>query len=251
MLLEICGIGLRIGPVAILNEVEASIDDGERVGLIGPNGAGKTTLMNVICGRIRPTRGAVKFQNADITRASAEARVRSGLIRTFQINQTIPELSVLENVRLAVLAQSGYALSLRPHGRVANDAEGIARQFVDAVGLTTASCLPVKQLSYGKQRLLEVATALALKPRMLLLDEPLAGVSQADAILVGEVIKKLPQSTGILLIEHDIDFLLRSVERVLVMVDGHIIFNGSPDDVKKDHTVQRAYLGTDEMEVER
>ncbi|MCX7381865.1 MAG: ABC transporter ATP-binding protein [Alphaproteobacteria bacterium] len=241
--LETVALECRFGGLVATSNVGLRLERGARHALIGPNGAGKTTLINLLTGVLAPTSGRILLDGADITTVRADRRVRLGLARTFQINQLFADFTALETVALAVARRRG-----RDGGfwrRLSDDrmivAESVA--ILDRFGLADAMSARVGTLPYGRQRLLEIATAIACGPRVLLLDEPAAGVPEAerDGILAG--VAALPEDVTVLLIEHDMDLVFRFATRISVLVNGAILTEGSPADIAADPRVRAVYLG--------
>jgi ABC-type branched-subunit amino acid transport system ATPase component len=219
------------------------LERGARHALIGPNGAGKTTLVNLITGVLRPSAGHVLLEGEDITWLSQAARTRHGIARTFQINQLFRGLTVLENVYLAVAERDGVCNHLwRPVG-----AERIvieeALAHLDALRLADDALKLVRELPYGRLRLVEIAIALALRPKVLLLDEPAAGVPSSESHLILDVIAGLDPDIAILIIEHDMDVVFRVAKRITVLVQGAVLTDGTPAEIVADERVRAVYLG--------
>jgi branched-chain amino acid transport system ATP-binding protein len=214
-----------------------------RYALIGPNGAGKTTLINLITGMIRPDAGEIVLGGEPITSLKPEARVRRGLARTFQINTLFPQLTALESVALAVLERDGHAhnwwRALSRFGAPVEEAASI----LASLNLKDALHRPTRELAYGQQRLLEIALALATRPRVLLLDEPAAGVPKEESRELFAAIASLSSALTVLFIEHDMDVVFRFASRILVMVGGRILAQGPPAEIARDERVREVYLG--------
>lgn len=242
--LEVRNLGLQIGGARILSDVNLAVDRGEMVGVIGPNGAGKTTLFNLVSGLHRPTSGTVLLDGRDVTATSVAARARAGLGRTFQTSSLFPRLSSHENVRLAAQARHGGSLSVLRFPRRDDDASREAARHLRTVGLADRAGVAAGDLSHGDKRKLEIAVLLAAEPSVVLLDEPMAGVSTGDVPGLVEVIRGL-HHTGctVLMVEHHIDVVLGLVDRVAVMHHGELLACDTPDAVMADPTVQSAYLG--------
>ncbi|MGH9069155.1 MAG: ABC transporter ATP-binding protein [Acidimicrobiales bacterium] len=239
------GLSLSIGGAAIVEEVSLSVAEGELVALIGPNGAGKSSLLNLVSGLLRPTRGQVWLGGNDITARAPHQRARAGLGRTFQTSSLFPALGVHENVRLAAEAGLGGALRIwRPAARVTG-AGAEADRTLDLVGLAHRRRVAAGSLSHGEKRQLELAVVLAGRPRVVLLDEPLAGMSVEEVPRLVGVIGSIPASTGaaVLMVEHHLEVVLDLAERVAVMHHGELLAEGTPDQVISDPAVQDAYLG--------
>ncbi len=244
-LLEIRDLVKRFGALAATDRLSLTVRRGEVHALIGPNGAGKTSLIAQIAGTLSADAGRIVFQGRDITRLAAHRRVRRGLVRSFQITRLFTRFSVIENVALAVQARSGSSLSFwRPvAGERALREEALA--VLDLVGLADRAETPCGQLPHGEQRSLEVALALATRPALLLLDEPLAGTGPQESERMVTLIQRLSQQVTILLVEHDVDAVFRLADTVSVLVAGRVIASGAPDLVRRDPEVLIAYLGTE------
>jgi branched-chain amino acid transport system ATP-binding protein len=242
-LLELAGVSKHFGGVYALNGVDLAVERGEVHALIGPNGAGKTTLIHHISGAMRSDAGAIRFDGADLAHVSMHARVRLGLARSYQITNVFARLTVLDNVALAVQARSGSSFSFwRPAAREAALADE-AQAVLARVGLAGSAQRLAGGLSHGEQRALEVGIALATQPRLLLLDEPLAGMGPEESERMVELLDHLGREVTLLLVEHDMDAVFRLADRVSVLVAGKVIATGLPDEVRNDAEVRRAYLG--------
>ena len=243
IVLETRGLTKRFGGLIATNDVSLSVEKGARHALIGPNGAGKTTLINLLTGVILPSAGSIRLEGEDITGLSQNARVRRGLARTFQINQLFPELTVLETVALAVSERVGAGTawwrSTGSHRAIAEEAAEILDQFNlgDVMGERTAV------LPYGRQRLLEIALAIACRPRVLLLDEPAAGVPEEERHEILAIVAGLPADVTVLLIEHDMDLVFSFADRISVLVGGAVFVEGPVDAIARDPRVREVYLG--------
>jgi branched-chain amino acid transport system ATP-binding protein len=231
------------GALVVTDDVDLEVLPGELHAVIGPNGAGKTTLIHHISGLAAPDAGRILFQGEDITRLSMHERVRRGLARSFQITSILPGFSVLENVALAVQARSGS--SFRFFGDAAEEPalNGPAMAFIDTVGLGARAHLPAGLLSHGEKRQLELAIALATQPKLLLLDEPLAGTGHEESERVIAMLRRLKGRYGIMLIEHDMEAVFALADRVSVLVYGRVIATGAPEEVRANSEVRTAYLG--------
>jgi branched-chain amino acid transport system ATP-binding protein len=225
----------------VAQDIALELPKGVRYALIGPNGAGKTTLMNLMTGMLRPDSGQIVLNDEDITGLRSDHRVKKGLARTFQINTLFPKLSALEAVTLAVLEREGHAHNwwrgLPRFGGAIDEAQGI----LDS--LKVPGTKETRELPYGQQRLLEIALALATRPKVLLLDEPAAGVPRDESAALFEAIANLSRELTILFIEHDMDVVFRFASRIIVMVGGRILVQGSPDEIARDERVREVYLG--------
>ena len=231
------------GGIVATSAVSLRLDTGARHALIGPNGAGKTTLINLLTGVLAPSGGRVLLAGRDITGMPVDARVRQGIARTFQVNQLFPGLTSIEAVGLAVAERHGTGRRWwRPFGgdgAVLDEAASVLGAF----GLADAMTEPSRTLPYGKQRLLEIALAVAARPRVLLLDEPAAGVPEGERDAILDAVAALPRDVTVLLIEHDMDLVFRFAERISVLVAGAILVEGTPEEVAADPRVRAVYLG--------
>jgi branched-chain amino acid transport system ATP-binding protein len=245
-LLETRGLVKRFGGIVPTNQVSLSLEAGARHALIGPNGAGKTTLINLLTGVLAPTAGTIWLAGDEITRLAPPERVRRGIVRTFQINQLFDDLTPLQSLALAASSQLGIgARWWQPLGRdprVAPVCDRLLAQF----RLDDVMHQPVKHLAYGKRRLLEIATALACAPRVLLLDEPVAGVPEGEREEIFDIVGALPAEVSVLLIEHDMDLVFNFATRVTVLVNGAVFAEGDVQAVANDPRVKAVYLGEGE-----
>ena len=237
------GLDKSFGSLAVARGVELALPQGERYALIGPNGAGKTTLINLITGMLKPDKGQIFLGDTDITALRPEARVKCGLVRTFQINSLFPRLSALEAVTLAVCERRGYAGSWWREVPAYDDAVEEAYAILVSLRLAASCYRPTRELAYGQQRLLEIALALATRPRVLLLDEPAAGVPQGESAELFSVISALSRDITLLFIEHDMNVVFRFAHRIIVMAAGRILVEGTPEEIAADARVREVYLG--------
>jgi branched-chain amino acid transport system ATP-binding protein len=247
--LEIRGLNKSFGALAVARDIDLTLDRGARHALIGPNGAGKTTLVNLITGVLPPTSGRVLLDGADITGLSQAARARRGIGRTFQINQLFRGLTVLENLYLAIGERDRVCNRLwRPAGaeRAVIDE---ALDHLDALRLTGDALRTVQELPYGRQRLVEIAIALAQRPKLLLLDEPAAGVPSSESHVILDAVAQLAPDIAVLIIEHDMDVVFRFARRITVLVAGAILTEGTPQEIAADQRVRDVYLGQDHAPV--
>ncbi len=242
-LLETSGLSKSFGALRAANAVDFQLTTGARHALIGPNGAGKTTFINLITGALEATAGRVLLGGEDITHLAQAQRVKRGIARTFQITSLFRGLSVLENVYIPVSERLGAAHALwRPAGHrrdVIEEAVGL----LEMLGLQDVAKKPVRELPYGRQRLIEIAIALGLRPKVLLLDEPAAGVPAAESAILLDIIEGLPSEIAVLIIEHDMDVVFRFARRVTVLVQGEVLVEGTPDEIAADPRVREVYLG--------
>lgn len=238
------GIGLQIGGATILKDVGLTVDPEQMLGVIGPNGAGKTTLFNIVSGVYTPTSGRVLLEGQDVTTMPIHRRARVGLGRTFQTSSVFPGLSSLENVRLAAQARLGGATSPLRFPKKTDEATSIAREHLAEVDLAHHADTEAGVLSHGDKRKLEIAMLLATEPRVILLDEPMAGVGSGDVPSLVEVIRRLHKSgRTVLLVEHHMEVVLGLVDRVAVLHHGELLAVDTPEEIMANPTVQSAYLG--------
>ena len=243
--LEARGLQKQFGALMATDDVSFALEPGARQALIGPNGAGKTTLINLLTGVIAPTEGQVFLDGRDVTAFSASERVRLGLSRTFQINQLFPHLTPIELLGLAISERNRSGSDF---WRVAGTRPAIVAEIEDLLtrfGLEADMDRPTRQLPYGKQRLLEIALALATRPRVLLLDEPAAGVPEEERQDILAALTALPPDVAILLIEHDMDLVFTFATRISVLVAGRLLTEGDPEQIARDERVRAVYLGED------
>lgn len=242
-MLEIQGLDLHYGALHVTRDIHLSLPKGARHALIGPNGAGKTTLINLLTGPLRPDAGRILLDGQDITRMPPYVRARMGLGRTYQINALFSQLTPVEAVSMAIAQREGHALRVFGTALLGRRIGEEARALLASVGLGASMDIPTRELPYGLQRLLEVALALAGKPKVLLLDEPAAGVSEQASEQLFRLIDTLPADLAILLIEHDMHLVFRFAQRITVLVSGGVLVEGSPDDIAHDQRVRDVYLG--------
>lgn len=244
-LLEVTGLSRRFAAVDALKGVNFAIAAGEVHALIGPNGAGKTTFIHHLSGALRPDDGCIRFAGRDITRLSMHQRVAAGIARSYQITNVFTGLSLLDNVALAVQGRPDAGSSFRFWRPVGHETRLFdeAGAYLARVGLQDKSAVLAGSLSHGEQRALELAMALATKPQLLLLDEPMAGTGPEESARMVELIEHLARQVTILLVEHDMDAVFRLADRISVLVNGELICTGIPEAVRNDAGVRRAYLG--------
>jgi branched-chain amino acid transport system ATP-binding protein len=241
--LETRALCKNFGALTVADHIEFRLDPGARHALIGPNGAGKTTFVNMLTGRLPPSTGTILLGGEDITRLAQAARVKRGLGRTFQINTLFRELSVLDNVALGVAERVGVAGRLWRPAAAYREVREESMAFLESLGLAGDAGQRVLDLPYGKQRLVEIAIALGLKPKVLLLDEPAAGVPSLESERILEVLDQLPADIAILIIEHDMDLVFRFARRITVLVQGQVLCEGTPAEIAADRRVHEVYLG--------
>jgi branched-chain amino acid transport system ATP-binding protein len=243
-ILRLDGVSRLFGALRAVDGVHLRVRPGERRAIIGPNGAGKTTLFNVISGELPASAGRLAFAGRDITRISAHRRAALGLGRTYQITNLFPRLTVEENLMLAVRGLSARKFSLFGSGRpVGGEVEAVGRALEES-GMRDRRDSPARLLSYGEQRELELAVALATNPRLLLLDEPAAGLSPAERGTIAERIRSLPAEMTVVMIEHDMGLALGLAEFVTCLYFGQVLVEGRPDEIRANPKVQEVYLGT-------
>jgi branched-chain amino acid transport system ATP-binding protein len=231
------------GALTVAEDIDFALEAGARHALIGPNGAGKTTFVNMLTGVLRPSSGKILFLGEEITRTNQAARVRRGLGRTFQITSLFRSLPTLDNVALAIAEREGIARRMwRPATRYSQIKEE-CMSLLAMLGIAEDAATRVQDLPYGRQRLVEIAIALGLKPKVLLLDEPAAGVPSQDSGRILEVLAALPSDIAILIIEHDMDLVFRFARRISVLVQGQVLVEGAPQEIAADPRVRSVYLG--------
>jgi len=239
------GLGLDIGGATIVADVSLEVAPGEFIGIIGPNGAGKTSLFNLLSGLLRPTAGSVHLDGRDITAAAPSARARAGLGRTFQLSSVFPRLSAFENVRLAAEASLGGTMRIWRRASRVREAVDHAHRSLERVGLGDRRLVPAASLAGGEKRKLELAMLLAADPRVIMLDEPMAGVSAEDVPELVDVIGAVHRDARktVLMVEHHIEVVTGLAERIAVMHHGSLLALDTPESVMRNATVQQAYVG--------
>jgi branched-chain amino acid transport system ATP-binding protein len=244
-LLEVESVSRRFGSLVAVNDVSMSVEPGELRAVIGPNGAGKTTFFNLISGFLTPTSGRILLDGEDITKLLPARRVWRGIARTFQVTEVFPELSVRENLRIAVEAASGYRLRPWLSRGAAGEVDARVGELADLGGLSDRRDRTVGELAHGDQRATEIMMALALRPRLLLLDEPTAGMGDQETYHVTELIRQLHRDRGlsIVLIEHDMRVVFHLADRIMVLAEGAVLAEGTPAEIGENEVVQAAYLG--------
>ena len=233
----------RFGGLTATDRLSLEVERGELHAIIGPNGAGKTTLIAQLTGELAPDSGRVQFNGEDITDLPVHTRSGRGLARSFQITNILPDFTSLENVALAIQAHAGHSYRFWQNARKDRRLTEPAQEFIDMVGIGDRAHIQATNLSHGEQRQLEIAMALATKPSMLLLDEPMAGTGPDESVRMVDLLRRLKQSHTILLIEHDMDVVFALADRITVLVYGRAIASGKPEEIRRNPEVRAAYLG--------
>jgi len=241
--LEVKGLNRSFGALHVTRDVDLSLEKGARHALIGPNGAGKTTLVNLITGVLKPSSGQVALNGDDITAWPQAERARRGLARTFQINQLFRGLTVLENLCMTIGERDGNCNNMWRSAGAKRAVIDEALDHLEALRLVDDSLKLVRELPYGRQRLVEIAMALAQKPRVLLLDEPAAGVPSSETHLILDVVASLDPDIAVLIIEHDMDVVFRFAREITVLVAGAVFTKGTPEEIRSNEKVREVYLG--------
>ncbi len=241
--LQTIGLCKSFGALTVAADINFALEPGERHALIGPNGAGKTTFVNLLTGRLEPTSGSVMLAGVDVSALSSAQRVKRGLGRTFQINTLFGNMSVLDNVALGVAERRGGANQWWKPASADQAVRDEALELLATLGIADDATVRVLDLPYGKQRLVEIAIALGLRPKVLLLDEPAAGVPKVESERILEALGQLPAEIAILIIEHDMDLVFRFAQRITVLVQGVVLCEGTPHEIENDARVREVYLG--------
>ena len=243
-LFEVSGLSKSFGGVVVADDISLSLSAGDRVAMIGPNGAGKTTFVNMVSGLIKACSGTITLDGHDITHTKRVERVGRGLVRTFQVTRLFHDMSVMEHVLLAILHREKKTrrtmMNISKSTTLMEEAHG----RLDSLNMLREAEKAVCEIPYGQQRLLEIAIALSLNPRILFLDEPAAGIPLSEIPLIERAIDRLPPEIAVLMIEHDMDFVFRFAKRVIVLAAGKIICDGSPAEIASAPLVREAYLGS-------
>ena len=241
--LSVRGLCKNFGALAVTQSVDIDLAPGARFGLIGPNGAGKTTLVNLLTGMLTADSGTITLNGERIERLSAEDRVKRGLVRTHQINTLLMEFTARDNIAIAIAERKGYAWRILRYGKQWRECLAEADQYLQEMSIGGIGDRLVSELPYGEQRLLEIAIGLSLKPKVLLLDEPGAGVPSTETHLIDEALERLPTDIAILLIEHDMDLVFRFAKEITVLVLGQVLTSGTPAEIAANPEVRSVYLG--------
>ena len=244
-MLEVRQLVKSFGALRATDGIDLAVREGETHAIIGPNGAGKTTFISQLAGNLRPDAGRIVFAGEDVTALSAPKRARKGLARSFQITSIYPEFTALDNVALAVQAHAGHSFRFWQPARAESALREPARKILDEVGLGERASVLAANLSHGEQRQLEVAMALATRPRLLLLDEPMAGMGPEESQRMIGFLAGLKARHTMILVEHDMDAVFKLADRISVLVYGRLIATGEPEAIRANREVRAAYLGTD------
>jgi branched-chain amino acid transport system ATP-binding protein len=231
------------GALTVAEDIDFRLEPGARHALIGPNGAGKTTFVNMLTGALAPTSGKIVLNEIDVTNLNQAARVKRGLGRTFQITTLFRNLPVLDNVALAVAERRGDAQRMWRPASAHREIIDESRELLATLGIADDAAVPAQDLPYGKQRLVEIAIALGLRPKVLLLDEPAAGVPSEDSRKILEHLDRLSSDIAVLIIEHDMDLVFRFAQKITVLVQGKVLVEGTPEEIGRDQRVRDVYLG--------
>ncbi len=244
-MLEVRGLSKSFGAVRATDNVDLDVAEGETHAIIGPNGAGKTTLISQLAGNLRSDSGRIQFAGEDVTLLPVPKRARLGFARSFQITSIYPEFTALQNVALAVQAHAGHSFRFWRAARDDESLTGPAREILSEVGLGARTDVLAANLAHGEQRQLEVAITLATQPRLLLLDEPMAGMGIEESQRMIGLLSTLKRRQTIVLVEHDMDAVFRLADRISVLVYGRVIATGAPEEIRANAEVRAAYLGED------
>lgn len=243
--LETRRLAKHFGGIIATNDVSLTVEHGARHALIGPNGAGKTTLINLLTGVLAPSQGSIHLEGKDITGIGRAARVKLGLARTFQVNSLFAEFTPFETLTMTIGERLGIGSQWWRKLRGRPEIEKEAEDLLETFHLVDVGDRPTKSMAYGKQRLLEIAIAFACKPKVMLLDEPAAGVPESESAEIFQALAALPPDVTVLLIEHDMHLVFRFADRITVMVNGAVFAQGAPDQIARDPRVRAVYLGED------
>jgi branched-chain amino acid transport system ATP-binding protein len=241
--LSVIGLNKTFGALRATDNLNLNVKQGSIHGLIGPNGAGKTTLINQLSGEMMADSGTICFDGQNVTKLPIQKRAQKGLQRSYQITSLFPQFTALENVAMAIQVRSGHSFKFWAKARTDKSLIEPAMRYLDQVGLSDLASHVVQDLAHGQQRQLELAMTLATKPKMLLLDEPMAGMGQSESLQMMEVLRPLKDKVTILMVEHDMDVVFALADTVTVLVRGHAIASGTPDEIRANSDVRVAYLG--------
>ena len=241
--LETIGLSKQFGALTVSDQINFQLEPGARHALIGPNGAGKTTFINLLTGRLTPSFGQVKMMGQEISSLNESQRVKMGLGRTFQINSLFNKMTVLDNVSLGISERLGISKKMWSNASAFSQLKEESLEILSLLGIADDANERVNQLPYGKQRLVEIAISLGLKPKVLLLDEPAAGVPSMESGRILQALDVLPKDIAILMIEHDMDLVFQFASKITVLVQGAVLCEGTPDEIANDSRVHQVYLG--------
>jgi len=241
--LRVENLSKSFGGLKVTDDVSLALSAGERLAVIGPNGAGKTTLVNQISGFLGADRGRIFLNDADVTGWPGHRRVSHGLVRTFQISKLAPDIPVLDQVALAIHQRDGSIRNMWRDKASYRSVRDEAAAILDGLQLGRVALAAPAAMAYGDQRLVEIALAMALRPKVLLLDEPMAGVPRSEAQLILDALARLPASLAVVIIEHDMDLVFRFAQRILVLANGAVLADGSPAEIRQNEVVRSVYLG--------
>jgi len=241
--LQVRDLNKNFGGIVVAKEICLDLLPGDRKALIGPNGAGKTTFANLMTGVLRPTSGTIRLDGKDIRNLPEAARVRAGIAKTFQITTLFRRMTVRENLRLPILERIGLGTHLVRRADSVRAVEDEIETLLDKFNLSSRADTVINELAYGQQRLVEIALTLALKPRILILDEPAAGVPTSDSHLIADAIAQLPDDLAVLIIEHDMNLVFKIARSIIVLVNGEILTEGTPAEISGNQVVRDLYLG--------
>ncbi len=241
--LKVKNLQKHFGGIVVANDICLDLKPGDRKALIGPNGAGKTTFANLLTGTLTPESGSIRLNGADIMHLKESKRVRAGVAKTFQITTLFKAMSVRENIRLPILEREGKSRNWLVSSASFPEVEDEITQLLAQFNLEPFADVRVQDLAYGQQRLVEMALTLALKPGILILDEPSAGVPTSDAHIIIDAIERLPEELAVLIIEHDMKLVFRVAKRIVVLVNGAVLLEGSPEEIAGNQQVRDLYLG--------
>lgn len=242
-ILKTQGLTKSFGGLVAVNHVSLIIEEGQLTSIIGPNGAGKTTLFNLLTGLLNPDSGRIYFRNKDITSLQPHRRVKEGIARSFQILNIFDEISVFENIRIAVQAEKGHGHEILSSINSLDEVNEKTFEIIKILGFQGKENTIAKNLSYGYRRILEIGIVLGANPKLVLLDEPTSGLGSKETSTMTKFIEKLSRDLSLILIEHDMNVVLSISARLIVLDQGEVIADGLPDEIKRNHKVQEAYLG--------
>jgi len=241
--MEVKNLQMHFGGIIVANDINLTLKPGDRKALIGPNGAGKTTFANLLTGNLTPTGGSIHLDGQNIAHLRESQRVKAGVAKTFQITTLFKRMSVRENIRLPILERTGLGTKMFKKAEAYPEVEAEVEQMMTQFNLRSHADIEVHELAYGQQRLVELALTLALKPRILILDEPSAGVAASDSHMITDAIERLPKDLSVLIIEHDMKLVFKVANKIIVLVNGAILCEGTPAEIGNNQQVRDLYLG--------